>query len=369
MLRRKFREAGAGYLFVLPAVGLFGLFVFYPLVKTAYLGLYAQPVFPGLPTRYVGFSQYSSVLSSSEFLGDLWRTVLFILFTMPLGIALGLAMAVLAHKKLAGIRIFRTIFSSTIATSVAVASVIFFTLLDPAVGLFSYLLGERGGTGILGNPTWALPAVSVVTIWQNLGITFIIMSAALQALPDDILEAARVDGASSAHRFFHITLPLLSPTIFFMTVVGVISSFQAFGQIDILTSGGPGNHTTVLIYAIYQAAFTNQDTGQAAVMAVALFAVLLVLTAAQFVNFQRRVFYGRLTHPVAATARACRRALPLARPCRPRGRLPHLHHGRHSAAHPVTDRGEAPLSVPDRPAMAEFCQRLDERPPRSVHAQ
>jgi sn-glycerol 3-phosphate transport system permease protein len=297
MRRRRFsrvvRDAGLAYLFILPALAAFALFVFYPLVKVIWLGFFSTPPFPNLPSHFVGLSQYRSVLGSSTFLQPLGTTALFVVFTVPLGIAFGLGLAVLGHQRLAGIRVFRAIFSSTVATSTAVAAVIFFTLLDPAVGLFSYLLGERGGTGILGNPTWALPAVSVVTIWQNLGITFIIMSAALQALPDDILEAARVDGSSSAHRFFHITLPLLSPTIFFMTVVGVISSFQAFGQIDILTSGGPGNHTTVLIYAIYQAAFTNQDTGQAAVMAVALFAVLLVLTAAQFVYFQRRVFYGR----------------------------------------------------------------------------
>lgn len=294
MLRRKFREAGAGYLFVLPAVGLFGLFVFYPLVKTAYLGLYSQPVFPGLPTRYVGFSQYSSVLSSSEFLGDLWRTVLFILFTMPLGIALGLAMAVLAHKKLAGIRIFRTIFSSTIATSVAVASVIFFTMLDPQVGLLSYLFGQQGGAGILNNPTWALPAVALTTIWQNLGFTFILMSAALQSVPDELLEAASVDGSSPTASFWRVTFPLLSPQMFFVGVIGIIAGFQAFAQIYLLTggAGGPDNHTTTILFDIYTNAFVNNNLGTAAVMAIALFAILLVLTALQFLVLQRRVFYA-----------------------------------------------------------------------------
>jgi ABC-type sugar transport system permease subunit len=294
MLLRKVREAGTGFLFLLPAIGLFGLFVFYPLVKTAYLGFFAQPVFPGLPTRYVGFSQYSSVLSSSEFLGDLWRTVLFILFTTPLGIALGLAMAVLAHKKLAGIRIFRTIFSSTIATSVAVASVIFFTLLDPQVGLLSYLFGQEGGAGILNNPTWALPAVALTTIWQNLGFTFILMSAALQSVPDELLEAAAVDGSSAVASFWRVTFPLLSPQMFFVGVIGIIAGFQAFGQIYILTggAGGPDNHTTTLLFDIYNNAFVNNNLGAAAVMAIALFGILLVLTALQFLVLQRRVFYA-----------------------------------------------------------------------------
>jgi ABC-type sugar transport system permease subunit len=291
MLRR-IRETATGYLFLLPAIGLFGLFVFYPLVKTAYLGFFAQPVFPGLPTKYVGLSQYKTVLGSSQFLGDLWRTVLFIAFTMPLGIALGLGMAVLAHKRLAGIRIFRTIFSSTIATSVAVASVIFFTLLDPQVGLFSYWFGQTGGSGILNNSTWALPAVAVTTVWQNLGFTFILMSAALQSVPDELLEAAAVDGSSPTASFWRVTFPLLSPQLFFVGVIGIIGGFQAFGQIDILTGGGPENHTTTVLYDIYESAFVNNNTGTAAVMAIALFFILLALTALQFFFFQRRVFYA-----------------------------------------------------------------------------
>jgi ABC-type sugar transport system permease subunit len=294
MLLRKVREAGTGFLFLLPAVALFGLFVFYPLVKTAYLGLYAQPVFPGLPTRYVGLSQYTTVLSSSAFRGDLWRTVLFILFTVPLGIALGLGMAVLAHKKLAGIRIFRTIFSSTIATSVAVASVIFFTLLDPQVGLLSYLFGQEGGAGLLNNPMWALPAVALTTIWQNLGFTFILMSAALQSVPDELIEAAAVDGSSATASFWRVTFPLLSPQMFFVGVIGIIAGFQAFGQIYILTggAGGPDNHTTTILFDIYTNAFVNNNVGVAAVMAIALFVILLVLTALQFLVLQRRVFYA-----------------------------------------------------------------------------
>jgi sn-glycerol 3-phosphate transport system permease protein len=292
-MARRVREAATGYVMVLPALGLFGLFVFYPLVRTAYLGFYAQPVFPGLPSHYVGFSQYSSVLSGSVFLGDLGRTVLFVLFTVPVGVALGLGMAVLAHERLAGIRIFRTIFSSTIATSVAVAAVIFFTLLDPVTGLFTYWFGHAGGTGVLGNSTWALPAVSVTTIWQNLGLTFILMSAGLQSIPDELLEAAAVDGSSRAGTFWRVTFPLLSPQMFFVSVVGIAGGFQAFGQIDILTAGGPGNSTTTVLFDIYQNAFGPSDnTGRAAVMAVALFVILVVLTALQFAVLQRRIFYS-----------------------------------------------------------------------------
>ena len=289
---RRAREAALGYLLILPAVAAFGLFIFYPLVKTAYLGFFLAPPTPNLPSHYVGLQQYQQVLGSSDFRDSLGRTGLFVLFTVPLGIVLGLALANLAHKKVPGIRAFRTIYSSTVATSVAVASVVFFTLLNPEVGLLSYLFGKEGGNGILADPHWALPAVALVTIWQNIGFTFILMSAALQSLPEDVLEASKVDGASSFVRFRQITLPLLSPILFFAAVIGVISGFQAFGQIDLLTQGGPNHATLVLIYDLYQQAFQFNNPGYAAVLSVALFFILLLLTFAQFWFFQRRVSYG-----------------------------------------------------------------------------
>lgn len=291
--RRQLREMGLAGVMLLPSLAVFGVFVFYPLVKTISLMFYKTPPFPGLPSRYVGLDQIRDVLSSTAFLESLKTTLLFALYTVPAGIVLGLGLAVLAHQKLRGIAIFRTIFSSTVATSVAVASVIFFTLLNPQVGLLSYWLGRQGGTGVLQDPRWALPAVSVATIWQNLGLTFILMSAALQSVPDDLLEAAAVDGASAWTRFRRITLPLLSPTIFFATVIGLISAFQAFGQIDLLTEGGPLNKTRVLTYYLYQAAFRSNNDGLAAVLAISLFAITLGLTLLQLKLIERRVFYAR----------------------------------------------------------------------------
>jgi sn-glycerol 3-phosphate transport system permease protein len=289
---RRAREAALGYLLILPAIAAFGLFIFYPLVKTAYLGFFLAPPFPNLPSHYVGFHQYGQILGSSDFRDSLGRTGLFVLYTVPIGIVLGLALANLAQKKLPGIRLFRTIFSSSVATSVAVASVLFFTLLNPEVGLLSYAFGKEGGNGILADPHWALPAIALVTIWQNIGFTFILMSAALQSLPEDVLEASMVDGASSGVRFRRITLPLLSPILFFAVVIGVISGFQAFGQIDLLTQGGPNHATLVLIYDLYQQAFQFNNPGYAAVLSVALFFILLLLTFVQFWFFQRRVSYA-----------------------------------------------------------------------------
>jgi len=174
-----------------------------------------------------------------------------------------------------------------------VASVIFFTLLDPQVGLFSYWLGLQNQPSILSSPAWALVAVSVVTVWQNLGLSFILMSAGLQAVPDELLEAARVDGAGVWMRVRHVLVPMLSPTIFFTVVVGSILSLQAFGQIDLLTQGGPLQHTNVLVYSIYEQVFQQNNDGQAAVLAIALFAITLVFTLVQIRLLERRVTYER----------------------------------------------------------------------------
>ena len=290
---RRSKEALLAYTLLTPAFVVFAVFVFYPFARNFEYALYKTPPFPGLPRTYVGFDQIGDVLTSSDFTNSLWVTILFLLYTVPIGIFLGLALAVLAHQKLRGVNAYRTIFSSTVATSVAAASVIFFTLLNPQVGLFTYWLGRDGEISVLQDPATALIAVSVTTIWQNLGLSFIVMSAGLQAIPDDLYEAARVDGASSWRRFWRVTVPMLSPTIFFATVVGGILAFRAFGQIDLLTEGGPVKKTNVLVYAIYREVFRNNNDGVAAVYAIALFLLVLLLTFLQIRFLERRVTYAR----------------------------------------------------------------------------
>jgi sn-glycerol 3-phosphate transport system permease protein len=306
-LSRRAREAGLGYLLLLPAFLVFAVFVFYPFIRNFYLGFFSTPPFPGQPKDFVGIDQYRDVLSSSEFLDSLKITITFAIITVPVGIALGILLAVLAHQKLKGIAIYRTFFSSTVATSVAVASVIFGTLLSPQVGL---LQGLQTDPSILQNgsplidinlpviksfiPSVALTAVAVTTIWLNLGLSFILMSAGLQSVPDELQEAAEIDGAGPWSRFRHVTLPLLSPTIFFAFVVGSIFAFQTFGQIDLLTPrGGPLRSTNVLTYFIYDQLQFAKNDGKAAVLAIALFGATLVLTLVQFRFLERRVSYER----------------------------------------------------------------------------
>lgn len=290
---RRTRDALLGYALVLPSLLVFGTFIFYPFLKNFWLGLYRTPPFPNLPRSWVGLSQYKDVLTSQLFTNSFKVTVEFVAITVPVGIALGLGLAVLAHQRLRGISVFRTIFSSTVVTSVAVASLISLTLFNPQIGLLNYWLGRTASLSPLDDPKWALVAVAGVTIWQNLGLSFIIMSAGLQAVPDDLLEAARIDGAGAWSRFRNVTLPMLSPTLFFATIVGSILAFHSFGQIDLLTSGGPQDHTNVLVYAIYRTVFQENNNGKAAVLAIALFGTTLVLTMLQLRFLERRVSYER----------------------------------------------------------------------------
>jgi ABC-type sugar transport system permease subunit len=292
--RRRRRESGIALLMLAPALVIFAVFIYYPFLRNFRLAFYRPSLaFGASSDQYAGWDQIREVLGSEDFRNSLWVTIKFALLTVPFGIALGVLLAALAHQQLRGIGVYRTVFSSTVASSVAVASVIFLTLLNPQVGLVNYYLGRQGGEGLLQDPTWALPMVALVTIWQNLGITFILMSAALQSIPDELFEASRVDGASAWRTFRQVTLPLLSPTIFFAVVIGTISAWQAFGQIDLLTQGGPVDRTNVLTYSIFTTFFERRNEGAAAVQSIALFAIVLVLTLAQLRLLERRVHYAR----------------------------------------------------------------------------
>jgi ABC-type sugar transport system permease subunit len=289
--RARERLLAAGFL--APSLVLFGLFVFYPLVRTAWLGLHQQDAFGGHEV-YVGFSQYTDALKSKELRHSMWITVQFVLILVPAGLALGTALAVLAHKPLKAIGVFRTIFSSTIATSVAVASLMWLVLLNPSIGVLAKALPIHvlKDPGLLNSPSWALVAVSASSVWQNLGFTFVVITAGLQSIPEELQESALVDGAGAWRRFFGVTLPLLSPTLLFASVVLTIGAFQTFGQIDLLTKGGPAGHTEVIVYSIFgdRSPISANDGVQAAT-SILLFLVILVLSLAQVRFLERRVHY------------------------------------------------------------------------------
>ena len=280
--RRSTREAGLAALFLGPSALAFGAFFFYPIGRIVYLGLFQQNQ-TRTRQRYIGLEQYADVLTGSDFVDGLKTTLQYVLLTVPAGLALGVLLAVTANRRLRGIKVFHTIFSSTVATSVAVASIVWLVLINPTVGYFE--------VDWLRDTDMALFGVSLSSIWQNLGLTFIVVLAGLQAIPDELNEAATVDGMSAVRKFFTVTLPMLSPTLLFLVVVLTVFAFQAFAQIDILTEGGPAGSTETLVFKIFKLQ-QGGAIGRGSVMAVGLFAVTFVAAVAQFVLLERRVHYG-----------------------------------------------------------------------------
>lgn len=268
-----------------PAAAVFAAFFFYPLYRLVYLGLHQRNRF-GTAERWVGWKQYGDVLGGEEFRSGLEITVRYILLTVPAGLVLGVLLAVAANRRLRGIKVFQAIFASTVATSVAVASVVFLVLVNPQIGYF----GDVGWLS-LADPDTALRGVALSSIWQNLGLTFIIVLAGLQAIPVEIEEAATLDGYGPVRKLFRVTLPLLSPTLLFLAVVLVIFGFQTFAQVDILTGGGPAGATETLVFKIFDSQQPLRQ-GSGAVMAIGLFGLTFVITTVQFTLLERRVHYG-----------------------------------------------------------------------------
>jgi len=284
-LNRRLKDTLVGLALLVPSAIIFAWFFFYPLYRLVVMGLHQQNR-TGTAERWVGFSQYGDVLTGDQFTDGVRITFTYVLYTVPIGLVLGVLLAVAADRRLKGIKVFQFIFSSTIATSVAVASVIFFVLLNPQVGYFSSV-----DFFSLAHTDSALRGLALSSIWQNLGLTFVIVLAGLQAVPDEVQEAATLDGYGPVRRFFRVTLPLISPTLMFLVVVLVIFALQAFAQADILTQGGPLGSTETLVFKI----FNSQqpiDQGTGAVMAIGLFAITVVVSLGQFLILDRRVHYG-----------------------------------------------------------------------------
>ena len=274
------KEVGLAALFLLPSLLVFIVFFYLPFFRLLGWGTY-ESTRGGSSYQQVGLQQYRDVLSGPEFTEGIWHSVQFVLWTVPFGLVLGTLLAVAAHRRLKGIKVFQAIFSSTLASSVAVSSVIFFFLFNPAIGYFRVSWAS--------DPDWAIFAAALPSIWQNLGLAFVIVLAGLQAVPDEVMEAATLDGYGPIRRLVKITLPLISPVLLFLLVILVIFGFQAFAQIEIITKGGPAGASETLVFKIFQ---QTQDYGKGAVLSVGLFFATLVITFLQFVILERRVHYG-----------------------------------------------------------------------------
>ncbi len=294
----RWRDLPAAILLLAPSFVVLAAFIVYPLGRAVWLGRQRCDS-QGNNCRTTGWDQYLDVVRSDEFREAVVVTSKFALITVPIGLALGVGLAALADKYVRGVGAFRTIFSSTVATSVAVASLMWYFLLQPSVGVLSNLDWLQDlfpvikRPGLLRDEGTALPAVAASSIWASLGFTFILVTAGLQTIPRDLHEAAAIDGAGGVRRFWSITLPLLGPTLLFVVIVLSTRAFQAYGEMDLLTDGGPRGSTTVLTYLTYGLQSPiRDDAGLQSTVAVLLFLMLLALSAIQLRGIGRRVHYG-----------------------------------------------------------------------------
>ena len=276
-----------------PGLILLLIFLVWPTLNAFWLSFHRENLL-GTQREWVGLANYAEMLRDPAFWRAVGATFLFAAIVVPVQIFLGMVAALMVARPFPGVNFFRTLFFLTTAVPTAVAAVAWGWFLHPVGGLLNRWLEAMG----LPPQPWltsvelALPTLAIVTAWAGVGFTAILLTAGLQQIPEDLYEAARIDGASTWRQFWHITLPLLSPTLFLVALLTVLNSLTAFGQIHLLTRGGPAESTMVWVYRIYQDAFFNFRFSYASAQAVALFLVLLLLAGVQFRWFGRRVHYG-----------------------------------------------------------------------------
>ena len=283
-------ESICPYLYILPSLLLFSLFVFFPFAKTLFLSLSLTDQ-AGSAIDFVGLDNFRSVLlgsSSRDFWFSMGVTLRYAAMVVTGSIVLGLICAILANESFRGRGLVRTVFAMPMSISSACIAVIGVFALNPTMGIVNSLLGTN--IKWLRDIHYALPSVAAVTVWMNIGLNFIFLIAALQNVDEALYEAGAIEGANFFQKHWHITLPCVSPTLFFLLIINVINAFQAYAQIRLMTQGGPGKYTRTIIYAIYLEAFQNNRYGMSAAMSVVLFIILFVLTLLQF-NMEKKVTY------------------------------------------------------------------------------
>ena len=280
---RSLRKNWTAYLFLAPGMLHFIVFTLFAVSFAFYLSFHQWNILePDKP--FVGLDNYIRLFSDKKFLQSVGNTLLFML-GIPLTMALGLGIALLLNVKVRGQAIYRTLFYLPVITPLVVSSIIWKWIYQGDYGLLNYYLLRLGLIEErllwLSNPDLALPALIVMGVWAGAGSHMIIYLAGLQAIPEELYDSAKVDGANGVQRLIHITIPLLAPTSFFLFVTSVIATFQIFTQIYIMTSGGPLNRTSTIGYYLYEVAFRRLDMGYATAMAFALFALVFAFTLIQ----------------------------------------------------------------------------------------
>jgi multiple sugar transport system permease protein len=287
----RWKNYGTACLFLAPSlIGLLA-FVLYPILDSLYLSF---TEWDGLtPIRFVGLANYRDLPTDDTFKISLVNNLYYTAVTVPLTLVFSLLLALLMNMKLKGIRIFRVFFffpNVTASIAVGIIWAAMFAQYGPINSLLR-LAGVDNPPAWLASTSLALPAVMLVSVWKSVGYNAVILLAGLQGVPRHLYEAAELDGAGRFKQFIHVTLPGLSPVLFFSVVTGVIGSFQVFDTVMAMTQGGPGRATNVLVYYIYNTAFQNYHFGYASAMSYVLFVIIFLLTLAQIMAQRRWVTY------------------------------------------------------------------------------
>lgn len=290
--KREFKRGLVAYSFILPNFIGFTLFTLIPVIFAFILSFLNWDGANDI--TWAGLDNFKRLFTDSTFKIALWNTVYYSILTVPLTLVAALGIAVLLNKKIAGRNIFRTIFFFPYVASLVAVAVVWNMIFNPSMGVvneFLRSLGMANPPGWTSSTTWAMPVIIFVSIWKNMGYYMVIYLAALQAIPKDLYEAASIDGATSWQQFKNITVPMLTPTTFFVSIMLTISCFKVFDLVYMMTAGGPGRSTTVLVSHIYNTAFKEFSYGYSSAISMVLFAIVLVITVIQFRGEKKWVSY------------------------------------------------------------------------------
>jgi multiple sugar transport system permease protein len=278
----------AAWFFLAPALVLIGVFFFLPVIASLLLSVTDFDLY-GIAnvsnTRFVGLENYSRLLQTRDFWIALRNTFYFAFVGGPLTIAVSLGAALLLSSKLVRFKgLFRTIYFTPFVTTLVAVAIVWRYLYHTRYGFFNYGLSQLGIEPIdwLGDPRWAMPAIILMAVWKSFGYNMLIFIAGLQAIPEELYDAAAIDGAGPFRKFFNITLPMLAPTLVFVTVITMIGYFQLFAEPYVMTQGGPLRSTTSVVLLMYEEGFRWWRMGFAAAIAFVLFIVILLATLVQF---------------------------------------------------------------------------------------
>jgi multiple sugar transport system permease protein len=269
-------------LYMLPFLAFFLVFQIYPIFQGLYVSLTKWDLVT--PPRFVWFANYTGLLKDTLFWTALKNTILFVVLNAPLAVIVPLSLAMLVNESIPGRTIFRSAFTTPLMISVSSVGVLWVWFLNPTFGLINYyatMVGLPGQNWLVQNG-WAMFAVVLTTVWWTSGWNLVLFLAGLQEIPDQLYDAARIDGAGEVDLFRYITIPSLRPTILFVTVTTIIGSFRVFGQVFVMTGGGPFDSTRTVVQHIYESGFRYFRMGSASAIAWALFAIVLVFTIIQF---------------------------------------------------------------------------------------